>query len=78
MLFERQKSLLALVDALGGNLSSLDFQKLLLLYCREVEPTPSYGYLNLGKRPQGIIMPSFGDAPVARAKGKGCQTVTDG
>ena len=45
MLFERQKCLLALVDALGGDVGSLDFQKLLLLYCREVEPTPSYEFI---------------------------------
>lgn len=45
MLFERQKCLLALVDALGGDVGALDFQKLLLLYCREVEPTPSYEFV---------------------------------
>jgi hypothetical protein len=45
MLFERQKCILALVDALGGNLSSLDFQKLLFLYCLEVEPAPSYEFV---------------------------------
>jgi hypothetical protein len=41
MLFERQKCLLALVDSLGGDVGALDFQKLLFLYCREVEATPS-------------------------------------
>ena len=45
MLFERQKCLLALVDALGGDVSGLDFQKLLFLYCREVEPSPSYEFV---------------------------------
>lgn len=45
MLFERQKRLLALVDALGGEVGGLDFQKLLFLYCREVEATPSYEFV---------------------------------
>ena len=45
MLFERQKCLLALVDSLGGDVGALDFQKLLFLYCREVETTPSYEFV---------------------------------
>lgn len=45
MLFDRQKRLLALVDALGGEVGNLDFQKLLLLYCREVEETPTYEFV---------------------------------
>lgn len=45
MLFERQKCLLALVDALGGEIGNLDFQKLLFLYCREVEPTTIYEFV---------------------------------
>lgn len=45
MLFERQKRLLALVDALGGEVGGLDFQKLLFLYCREVEETPTYEFV---------------------------------
>src|SRR6185503_3798033 len=45
MLFERQKRLLALVDALGGEVGNLDFQKLLFLYCREVEETPTYEFV---------------------------------
>ncbi len=45
MLFERQKRLLALVDAFGGDVGSLDFQKLLFLYCREVETAPSYEFV---------------------------------
>lgn len=45
MLFERQKRLLALVDALGGDVGSLDFQKLLFLYCREVEEKPAYEFV---------------------------------
>ncbi len=35
MLFARQKHLLALLDALGGWIGNLDFQKLLFLYCQE-------------------------------------------
>jgi hypothetical protein len=45
MIFDRQKRLLALVDALGGDVGSLDFQKLLFLYCREVEETPTYEFV---------------------------------
>ena len=45
MLFDRQKYLLALVDTLGGEMGGLDFQKLLFLYCREVQPTPSYEFV---------------------------------
>lgn len=45
MLFERHRRLLALVDALGGDVGGLDFQKLLFLYCREVETTPSYEFV---------------------------------
>ena len=41
MLFERQKYLLALVDALGGDVGVLDFQKLLFFCCRESEPAPT-------------------------------------
>ncbi|MBI5739357.1 MAG: DUF488 domain-containing protein [Nitrospirae bacterium] len=45
MLFDRQKKLLALVDALGGEISSMDFQKLLLLYCHDAEESPSYEFV---------------------------------
>ncbi len=45
MLFDRQKRLLALLDALGGDVGNFDFQKLLFLYCREVEETPAYEFV---------------------------------
>lgn len=45
MLFQRQKNLLALLDALGGEVGGLDFQKLLFLYCREMEEEPSYEFV---------------------------------
>jgi uncharacterized protein (DUF488 family) len=45
MLFDRQKRLLALVDALGGEVGNLDFQKLLFLYCCETEGTPTYEFV---------------------------------
>ncbi len=45
VIFERHKRLLALVDALGGDVGSLDFQKLLFLYCREMEQKPSYEFV---------------------------------
>lgn len=45
MLFERQRRLLALLDAHGGELGKLDFQKLLFLYCVSVEEAPSYDFV---------------------------------
>lgn len=44
MLFERQRVLLTLLDALGGQVSPTDFQKLLFLYTRQQE-TPSYEFV---------------------------------
>jgi hypothetical protein len=45
VLYDRQRQLLALVDSLGGDVGALDFQKLLFLYCSEVEKTPSYEFV---------------------------------
>ena len=45
MLYERQRHLLALLDALGGFATHTDFQKLLFLYTRECEQTPSYDFV---------------------------------
>ncbi|MBI4825842.1 MAG: DUF488 domain-containing protein [Nitrospirae bacterium] len=45
MLFDRQKLLLALVNALGGEIGNMDFQKLLLLYCHEIEGAPAYEFI---------------------------------
>lgn len=45
MLFDRQKRLLALLDALGGSMGSLDYQKLLFLFCHECEEVPSYEFV---------------------------------
>lgn len=45
MLLKRQKQLLGLLSAHRGHLGNLDFQKLLLLYCREVEREPSYEFV---------------------------------
>lgn len=44
-LFNRQKVLVSLLYALGGKVSNLDFQKLLFLYCREIEVEPSYEFV---------------------------------
>lgn len=44
MLFERQRGLLTLLDALGGSCAPTDFQKLLFLYTREENP-PSYEFV---------------------------------
>lgn len=45
MLFERQKRLLALLNAHDSKLGNRDFQKLLFLYCHEVETTPTYDFV---------------------------------
>ena len=45
MLFERQRLLLALLDAFGEPLSGTDFQKLLFLYTKEWEASPSYEFV---------------------------------
>lgn len=45
MLFDRQKRLLALLDALGGRAGNLDFQKLLFLYCQEASASPVYEFV---------------------------------
>lgn len=44
MLFERQRVLLTLLDALGGKVAPTDFQKLLFLYTRQ-EAEPSYEFV---------------------------------
>lgn len=44
MLFDRQKTLLALLSSLGGEAGNLDFQKLLFLYCQE-QQSPSYEFV---------------------------------
>lgn len=44
MLFERQRVLLTLLDALGGQSAPTDFQKLLFLYTRE-QTEPSYEFV---------------------------------
>ena len=45
MLFERQRLLLSLIDALGDTVASTDFQKLLFLYAQEWETEPSYDFV---------------------------------
>jgi len=45
MLQERQKLLLCLLRTLGGNVAHTDFQKLLFLFTREFEPSPSYDFV---------------------------------
>lgn len=44
MLFERQRLLLTLLDALGGKVTRIDFQKLLFLYTRQ-EADPTYEFV---------------------------------
>jgi uncharacterized protein (DUF488 family) len=45
MLFDRQRVLLELLDALNEPIGSTDFEKLLFLYTREGESTPSYDFV---------------------------------
>jgi hypothetical protein len=45
MLFERHRLLLTLLDAIGDGASHTDFQKLLFLYTRECQPSPSYEFV---------------------------------
>lgn len=45
LLFDRQKRLLGLLHALGGTVSNLDFQKLLLLYCEEHKDGAPYEFV---------------------------------
>ena len=42
-LYVRQRRLLALLEALGGNVGNLDFQKLLFLYCQELSSADPKG-----------------------------------
>lgn len=44
-LFDRQKHLLGLLHALGGTIASIDFQKLLFLYCVEEPDAPVYEFV---------------------------------
>lgn len=45
ILFARQRELLQLLDAVGGNASKLDFQKLLFLYCQELTSDAPYDFV---------------------------------
>lgn len=45
MLHDRQKLVLCLLQALGGNVAGTDFQKLLFLFVNEFEQTPSYDFV---------------------------------
>ena len=45
VLFARQRRLLQFLDALGGTVGKLDFQKLLFLYCQEVASDAPYDFV---------------------------------
>jgi len=45
MLYSRQRQLLQLLDALGGTVGKLDFQKLLFLYCQELQLNAPYDFV---------------------------------
>jgi uncharacterized protein (DUF488 family) len=45
MIFERQRLLLTMLDALGGPVANTDFQKLLFLYTKQCETSPTYEFV---------------------------------
>lgn len=45
MLFDRQRLLLTLLDALGDPVNNTDFQKLLFFYTQDCEKTPTYEFV---------------------------------
>ncbi len=45
MIYQRQKLLIGLLDALGGKIPKTEFQKFLYLYTREEEDEPSYDFV---------------------------------
>lgn len=45
MIYQRQRLVLALLDAFGKPVAHTDFQKLLFLYTRECETSPSYEFV---------------------------------
>jgi hypothetical protein len=45
MLYKRQKLILDLIHAAGGELTATDFQKLLFLYVHNGEEEPSYQFV---------------------------------
>jgi len=49
--FERQRKLLQLLDALGGSAGNLDFQKLLFLYCQELSSGAPYDFVPYKSEP---------------------------
>lgn len=67
MIFDRQKQMLALLDALGGQMGNLDFQKLLFLYCSECDPAPPYEFVPF--RYGGFSFTSYADRRKLVSKG---------
>lgn len=67
MLFKRHRTLLALLDALGGRVGNRDFQKLLFLYCEEWEEEASYEFIPY--RFGGFSFTSYADRQKLVAKG---------
>lgn len=67
MLYQRQKILLALLDALGGRVANRDFQKLLFLYCHEWEENASYEFVPY--RFGGFSFTSYADKRKLMEKG---------
>jgi Protein of unknown function, DUF488 len=45
LLFERQRQALLLLEALGGTVGNLDFEKLLFLYCQEYDEAAPYEFV---------------------------------
>lgn len=58
MVFNRQRQLLEMLDALGGDIGGLDFQKLLFLFCEEQDDPP---YAFVPYRFGGFSFTSYAD-----------------
>ena len=67
MLFERQRVLLTLLDAIGEPVAHTDFQKLLFLFAKEWQETPSYEFVPY--RFGGFSFTSYADKRKLIAKG---------
>ena len=80
MLLNRQRHLLSLLDALGGRVCGMDFQKLLFLYCHEEEPAPyefvpykfgAFSFTSYADRRKLVERMSSGPAAMLGLKTKG-------
>ena len=74
ILFTRHKHLLGLLDAMGGGVENLDFQRLLFLYCQETGPVAGYEFV-----PHRLGVLSFtSDADRRKLSGRGLMDPDEG